>query len=225
MSSGAGHFLVEDEAALDEVVKALLDASEYAVDTEFHRERTYFPTAALVQIKWDEQIALIDPLAVDLRPLAPVLTGPGLAIMHAASQDLEVLQRACGAVPSRLFDTQLAAGFLGFTTPSLASLAERVDAFSALHVLQQFLLYVPLGSLLAVWPLRLRGRWAHLWPGVWLAVVIELGHLVIVERTFDVTNALVACAGLGIGWIVVRRSGFAPYGEALAQLVDSSHWR
>ena len=98
----------------------------------------------------------------------------------------------------------------------LASLAQRVDAFSALHVLQQFLLYLPLGTLLAVWPLRLRGRWAHLWPGVWLAVVIELGHAVIVERTFDVTNALVACAGLGIGWIVVRRSGFAPYGEALA---------
>lgn len=97
----------------------------------------------------------------------------------------------------------------------LASLAQRVDAFSALHVLQQFLLFLPLGTLLAVWPLRLRGRWAHLWPGVWLAVVIELGHAVIVERTFDVTNALVACAGLGIGWIVVRRSGFAPYGEAL----------
>jgi ribonuclease D len=79
-----------------------------------------------VQIKWADQIALIDPLAVDLVPLAPVLAGPGLAIMHAASQDLEVLQRACGRVPSRLFDTQLAAGFLGFTTPSLASLAERV---------------------------------------------------------------------------------------------------
>jgi len=126
VSDSADHFLVEDDAALDEVVKALLDASEYAVDTEFHRERTYFPTVALVQIKWDEQIALVDPLAVDLRPLAPVLTGPGLAIMHAASQDLEVLQRACGAVPSRLFDTQLAAGFLGFTTPSLASLAERI---------------------------------------------------------------------------------------------------
>ena len=101
----------------------------------------------------------------------------------------------------------------------LASLAERVDAFSALHVLQQFLLYLPLGSLLAVWPLRLRGRWAHLWPGVWLAVVIELGHVVIADRTFDATNALVACAGLGIGWIVVRRSGFAPYGEALAASV------
>ena len=126
MSDGADHLLVEDEAALDEVVKALLDAPEYAVDTEFHRERTYFPTVALVQIKWDDQIALVDPLAVDLHPLAPVLTGPGLAIMHAASQDLEVLQRACGEIPSRLFDTQLAAGFLGFATPSLASLGERI---------------------------------------------------------------------------------------------------
>jgi len=101
----------------------------------------------------------------------------------------------------------------------LASLAQRVDAFSALHVLQQFLLYLPLGSMLAVWPLRLTGRWAHLWPGVWLAGVMELGHVVIVDRTFDPTNALIACAGLAIGWVVVRRSGFVPYGEALATLV------
>jgi ribonuclease D len=120
------HRLVEDAAGFAEVVEALLGASEYAVDTEFHRERTYFPTVALVQIKWDDQIVLVDPLTVDLAPLAPVLDGPGLAVMHASSQDLEVLQRACGTVPSRLFDTQLAAGFLGFTTPSLASLAERI---------------------------------------------------------------------------------------------------
>src|SRR4029077_10984812 len=113
----------------------------------------------------------------------------------------------------------------------LASLAQRVDAFSALHVLQQFLLYLPLGSMLAVWPLRLRGRWAHLWPGGWVAVgvgvgrggwfavVNELGHVLIADRTFDPTNALIGCAGLGIGWIVVRRSGFVPYGEALATSV------
>ncbi|MCU1375187.1 MAG: rnd [Actinomycetia bacterium] len=122
----APHRLIEDAAAFAGVVEALLDAPEYAVDTEFHRERTYFPTVALVQIKWADEIVLVDPLAVDLQPLAPVLDGPGLAVMHASSQDLEVLQRACGTVPSRLFDTQLAAGFLGFTTPSLASLAERI---------------------------------------------------------------------------------------------------
>jgi len=126
VSAGPEPYLVEDAGHLDEVVASLLDAPEYAVDTEFHRERTYFPTVALVQIKWGDEIALVDPLAVDLAPLAPVLAGPGLAVMHAASQDLEVLQRACGVVPSRLFDTQLAAGFLGFATPSLASLAERI---------------------------------------------------------------------------------------------------
>jgi ribonuclease D len=121
-----GHRLVEDDAAFEGVVEALVDAPEYAVDTEFHRERTYFPTVALVQIKWAEEIVLVDPLVVDLAPLAKVLDGPGVAVMHAASQDLEVLQRACGTVPSRLFDTQLAAGFLGFATPSLSSLAERI---------------------------------------------------------------------------------------------------
>jgi len=118
--------LVTDEKALRAVVAELRDQPEYAVDTEFHRERTYFPKVALVQLAWAEEVALVDPLAVDLAPLADVLAGPGTAIMHAANQDLEVLHRACATVPSRLFDTQLAAGFVGFSTPSLSLLAERV---------------------------------------------------------------------------------------------------
>jgi glycopeptide antibiotics resistance protein len=97
----------------------------------------------------------------------------------------------------------------------LLALAGRVDVFSAVHVAQQFLLYVPLGCLLAVWPLRLAGRWSHLWPALWLTLAIEAGHIVIAERFFDVTNALIALAGLGIGWVTVRRSGFRPYGAAL----------
>jgi ribonuclease D len=111
---------------LAEVVAALGDVAAYAVDTEFHRERTYYPKLALVQIAWEGGLVLIDPLSVDLAPLAAVLSGPGLAVMHAASQDLEVLQRACGTIPSVLFDTQVAAGFVGFSTPSLASLVGRV---------------------------------------------------------------------------------------------------
>jgi len=97
----------------------------------------------------------------------------------------------------------------------LAALAGRVDVFSALHVAQQFLLYLPLGALLAVWPLRLAGRWAHLWPALWFAVALEVGHIALADRFFDVTNALLACAGLGLGWLAVRRSGFRPYGAAL----------
>jgi VanZ family protein len=97
----------------------------------------------------------------------------------------------------------------------LASLAERADVFSAVHVGQQFLLYFPVGVLLAVWPLRTAGRLAHLWPALWLALLVEVGHVVILGRYFDLTNVLIACAGLGMGWLVVRRSGFMPYGEAL----------
>jgi glycopeptide antibiotics resistance protein len=110
----------------------------------------------------------------------------------------------------------IAAQFTVASLEPLGSLAQRVDVFSALHVAQQFLLYLPLGSLLAVWPLRASGRWAHLKPAFWLAAAVEAGHIVIAGRQFDVTNALLAAAGLGIGWIVVRRSGFRPYGTALA---------
>ncbi len=113
---------VDDDVSLAEVVEAASAAPAYALDTEFHRERTYYPQLALVQLNWGDTTALIDPLAVDVAPLAALLDGPGLAVLHAAQQDLEVLARACGTLPARLFDTQLAACFVGHATPSLANL-------------------------------------------------------------------------------------------------------
>jgi ribonuclease D len=118
--------LIDEPVALARLVDELAGAERYGLDTEFHRERSYFPHLALLQIAWPGGIALIDPLAVDVAPLAEVLAGPGLAVLHAADQDLEVLERACGRVPCRLFDTQLAAGFIGFSSPSLSSLVERL---------------------------------------------------------------------------------------------------
>lgn len=117
---------VADDATLREVVEELADEPVYGVDTEFHRERTYFPKVALVQLAWPGAVALVDPLAVDLAPLAKVLTGPGTAVMHAAAQDLEVMLQECGAVPSALFDTQLVAGFIGMSTPSLVVLVDQL---------------------------------------------------------------------------------------------------
>ena len=117
------HF-VADDAALRDVVNDAMSAPLYALDTEFHRERTYFPRLALVQLQWGKINVLIDPLAVDPRGLADLLRGSGLAVLHASQQDLEVLRYAVGEVPSRLFDTQLAAGFIGYSTPSLAALAQ-----------------------------------------------------------------------------------------------------
>jgi ribonuclease D len=107
-------------------VARLADEPRYAVDTEFHRERTYAPRLALLQLAWSGGCAVVDPLSVDVASLRAVLEGPGTAVLHAAGQDLEVLLRACGTVPSSLFDTQVAAGFLGFSTPSLATLLDRV---------------------------------------------------------------------------------------------------
>lgn len=121
--------LVADEAQLRELVTRVGEADRYALDTEFHRERTYWPALALLQISWIDpgaahpEVALVDPLAVDVSSLAPVLAGPATMIAHASDQDLEILARFCGTGPSVLFDTQLAAGFCGHSSPSLGSLS------------------------------------------------------------------------------------------------------
>ncbi len=114
--------LVETQEHLNSVISSALQSDRYAIDTEFHREKTYFPKAALVQLYWGEQVALLDPLALNLNPLKQLLQSDALCIMHACLQDLEVLERACGAVPTRILDTQVAAGFLGFSSASLSSL-------------------------------------------------------------------------------------------------------
>ena len=119
------HRIVDSAPALERVIDSLRDEPRFALDTEFHRERTYWPKVALVQIAWPGELVLIDPLAIDMAPLAGALTGDAVVVLHAAAQDLEVLDHCCGAVPRRVFDTQLAAGFLGMATPSLASLHER----------------------------------------------------------------------------------------------------
>jgi ribonuclease D len=118
--------LITDAVRLDALCAELGDAPLYAIDTEFHTEGTYWPKLALIQIGWEDKVALIDPLAVDLTPLSQVFAGPGIAVAHAASQDLDILLAACGVAPARVFDTQIAAGFLGMSTPSLGRLVERV---------------------------------------------------------------------------------------------------
>lgn len=122
------HRWVDTQSGLEDLVDSLLDVDRYAIDTEFHRERTYFPKLALVQIAWDDpdgqQVALVDPLKVDVKALARAFSGPAVAVFHAAQQDLDVLTHACGAVPAVMFDTQLAAGFVGYSTPSLVALVQ-----------------------------------------------------------------------------------------------------
>ncbi len=119
---------IEQQPELEDLIATLLVEPRYALDTEFHRERTYFPKLALVQVAWrtsdGQQCALIDPLAVDVTPFGKLFASDSLCVIHAAQQDLDVLTHAVGSVPTMMFDTQLAAGFVGYGTPSLVSLLQ-----------------------------------------------------------------------------------------------------
>jgi ribonuclease D len=116
------HRWVDRQAELDAVIDEVLTRAAYAIDTEFHRERTYFPTLALLQLAWDDELVLVDPLAVDVTSLARLFDSEVEAVFHAAQQDLDVLTHSVGSVPRRFFDTQIAGGFLGYGTPSLVSI-------------------------------------------------------------------------------------------------------
>ncbi|WP_223551258.1 ribonuclease D [Pseudomonas sp. A-B-19] len=85
-----------------------------ALDTEFMRVDTFYPIAGLLQIGDGVRAYLIDPLTIDnWQPLAALLENPAVVkVVHACSEDLEVLLRLTGSLPTPLFDTQLAAAYL-----------------------------------------------------------------------------------------------------------------
>lgn len=114
--------LITDNAEFQGLVAELAAAPAYALDTEFHREGFYFPRVAVVQLAAAGRVAVVDATTVDTELLRPLLEAPGVAVAHAVEQDLEVLDRTCAAVPTRVFDTQIAAGFLGFPSSSLTNL-------------------------------------------------------------------------------------------------------
>lgn len=93
--------------------------SRVGLDTEFIRERTYWPKLALVQIALPTvdglDILLVDPLVPGMTDaIAPLLADAAiLKIMHSPSEDLIAFRQACGVVPSPMFDTQAAAALAG----------------------------------------------------------------------------------------------------------------
>ncbi|MCC5097390.1 ribonuclease D [Xanthomonas campestris] len=89
--------------------------SRIGLDTEFIRERTYWPQLALVQMAIGEEILLIDPLIPGMTDaLKDWLIAPDIVkVMHSASEDLVTLKCACGVLPRPLFDTQIAAALAG----------------------------------------------------------------------------------------------------------------
>jgi len=105
-------------AALEELCAELAGSPWLAVDTEFFREKTYYPQLCLLQVANRTTLACIDPLAIEsLRPLLPILQdGACVKIFHAARQDMEIFYHLFGTLPAPVFDTQVAAPLLGHPT-------------------------------------------------------------------------------------------------------------
>lgn len=102
----------------------------------------------------------------------------------------------------------------------LALAGSRVDMYSVADVCVPFFLAIPLGALLAVWPLRRSGPMRTALPAFYLAAALEAGQLFILGRYPDITDFLVVAAGIVTGWLIVRRAGYQPHGELLARLPD-----
>ncbi len=96
----------------------------------------------------------------------------------------------------------------------------RGDLYSVADVVQLFALHLPLGGLLAVWPVRRSGPLRGLLPALYVAALGEIGQIVVVSRFFDVTDLLVAVAGAAVGYAVVRRAGFHVRGQLLPSGAD-----
>lgn len=109
--------LITDSEALAALCARLQGQKFVTVDTEFMRERTYWPDLCLVQLAGEAEVAVVDALApgIDLAPLGALLAAPSVEkVFHAARQDIEIFLLRFGAVPQPLFDTQVAAMVAGF---------------------------------------------------------------------------------------------------------------
>ena len=108
--------LVTDANQLQLCIQTLFDSEAIAVDTEFMRTDTFFPILGLVQIFNGNNCWLIDPLSIpDLTPLKNLLTNNDvLKVFHSCSEDIEVLKHVLGCIPQPIFDTQVAAAFVGY---------------------------------------------------------------------------------------------------------------
>jgi ribonuclease D len=109
--------LIESTDALQALCDRFASEEFVTVDTEFMRERTYWPELCVVQLAGSDEVGVIDAqrAGLDLAPLGVLLANPAvLKVFHAARQDVEIFVLRFGEVPKPLFDTQIAAMVAGF---------------------------------------------------------------------------------------------------------------
>jgi ribonuclease D len=116
MSSAIPVDYIDTPAALSALCEQLADSPWIALDTEFLREKTYYPKLCLLQLAVPGMAACIDPLALDdLSPLMDLLFNEKIIkVMHSGRQDMEIFYHLNAKVPAPVFDTQIAAPLLGY---------------------------------------------------------------------------------------------------------------
>ena len=122
--------LITDTKALKSVCKPLHNSDYITIDTEFMRDKFYYPKLCLVQIAWEGGECAVDPLAegIDLKPLFNLFNNEKVVkVFHSARQDIEIILGLSGKVPYPLFDTQVAAMVCGFgDSVSYAVLVDKI---------------------------------------------------------------------------------------------------
>ena len=108
--------LITNDVALTATCERWSVGGIIGVDTEFVRERTYYPCPGLIQVADNHGVVIIDPLGIsDFGPLKDVLLDPSIVkLTHACDEDLEVLELLTGVTACNVFDTQLAGAFAGY---------------------------------------------------------------------------------------------------------------
>lgn len=120
--------MIAEPSALTQLCTRIARSAHVALDTEFHTERTYSPRLMVVQLAFDDGAVIVDPLALpDLSPLVAALAQTTV-VGHALSSDLKIFADRFDVVPPEVFDTQVAAAFLGYGMQiSLADLVRELE--------------------------------------------------------------------------------------------------
>ena len=113
------HFL-DQQNTFDETMAGLVSSPWIGFDTEFVGEKTFIPVLCLIQVVVEQHIYLIDSLQIkDLQSFLDLISNPEiLKITHAGDNDYRLLNTLYGTVPQNTFDTQIAAGFVGYNYPA-----------------------------------------------------------------------------------------------------------
>ena len=125
---------IASQEELEAFVSRAASSEVLAIDTEFLREKTYYPKLCLLQLATEEESVIVDPLAsLDLKAIVPLLEDERIVkLFHAGYQDLEIILREIGVLPRPIFDTQVACEFLGMRMQ--VGYGALVEAYEGVHL-------------------------------------------------------------------------------------------